>query len=208
MPKDPDCIAEGKCDGPHPRLTAELHCASALPRHAACTLIHILISYCCTSASAKTMSYKIDDVRPKFELTHRNYVVTGGAQGIGFALTRAICEMGGNVAVWDVQARPVDEFNELSAKFGVRTLYIQTDVTQQDSLQAAMEETLSEFKSIDGCVPAAGIAIDKPFIEQTWDEFNRIQEINESISPCISCFANLSGSRNILHRSNDCQGDD
>ena len=128
------------------------------------------------------MSDKIEDVRPAFELTGRSYVVTGGAQGIGFALTRAICEMGGNVAVWDVQSKPVEEFETLSSKFGVKTIFIQTDVTKQESLQAAFDKTLQEFKSIDGCVPAAGIAIDKPFVDQTWDEYNKIQDINVSTS--------------------------
>lgn len=120
----------------------------------------------------------ISSIRARFELTGRTYVVTGGAQGIGFALSTAICEMGGNVAVWDIQAKPVDEFATLSARFGTRTLYVQTDVTKQESLQAAFQKTLDEFGTVDGCVPAAGIAIDKPFVDQTWDEFNRIQEIN------------------------------
>lgn len=117
-----------------------------------------------------------------FELTGRNYVVTGGAQGIGFAVTRAICEMGGNVAVLDIQAKPVDEtaWSELGSKFGAKTIYIPTDVTKEDSLNAAFARAVQELGSIDGLVPAAGIAIDKPFIEQTWDEFTRIQEINAS----------------------------
>lgn len=115
-----------------------------------------------------------------FELRGRNYVVTGGAQGIGFALTRAICEMGGNVAVMDIQDKPVDEteWKNLSQKFGAKTLYIQTDVTKQESLNSSFEKAIKELGSIDGLVPAAGIAIDKPFIEQTWEEFTRIQEIN------------------------------
>jgi NAD(P)-dependent dehydrogenase (short-subunit alcohol dehydrogenase family) len=38
-----------------------------------------------------------------FELARRNYIVTGGTQGIGFAVTRAICEYGANVVVLDIQ---------------------------------------------------------------------------------------------------------
>lgn len=130
------------------------------------------------------MSYPLEDVRPMFELRGRNYVVTGGAQGIGFAVTRAICEMGGNVAVMDIQAKPVDEkeWNSLSQKYGTKQVYIQTDVTKQESLNAAFARTVQELGSIDGLVPAAGIAIDKPFIEQTWEEFTRIQEINVGVS--------------------------
>ncbi|KAH7175289.1 hypothetical protein EDB81DRAFT_1411 [Dactylonectria macrodidyma] len=124
------------------------------------------------------MSEALQDVRPMFELAKGNYLVTGGAQGIGFAVTRAICEMGGNVAVLDIQEKPVDEFNTLSGKFGAKTIYIKTDVTDEASLNAAFARALKELGSIDGCVPCAGIAIDKPFVDQTWDEFTRIQNIN------------------------------
>ncbi|RMD41168.1 hypothetical protein DV735_g3957, partial [Chaetothyriales sp. CBS 134920] len=120
----------------------------------------------------------LQDVRPRFELKGRNYIVTGGAQGIGFASTRAIAEMGGNVAVLDIQEKPIEDFHTLSSKFGVKTIYIQTDVTKEDSLNKSFEKALATLGSIDGCVPAAGIAIDKPFVDQTWDEFTRIQEIN------------------------------
>ncbi|KAM0285060.1 hypothetical protein ACHAO9_008891 [Fusarium lateritium] len=120
----------------------------------------------------------LQNVRPMFELRNRNYIVTGGAQGIGFACTRAICEMGGNVAVLDIQKEPVDEFNTLNEKFSTKTLYIPTDVTSEQSINAAFDKVLAEFGSIHGVVPAAGIAIDKPFLEQTWDEFTRIQDIN------------------------------
>ncbi|CAI6059967.1 hypothetical protein V2G26_015801 [Clonostachys chloroleuca] len=120
----------------------------------------------------------LDDVRPMFELRGRNYVITGGAQGIGFACTRAICEMGGNVAVLDIQDKPVDEFETLSTRFSTKTIYIRTDVTSEESIKVAIGRVVQELGSIDGCVPAAGIAIDKPFLDQTWEEFNRIQEIN------------------------------
>lgn len=128
------------------------------------------------------MADKLDDVRPMFELRGRNYLITGGAQGIGFATTRAICEMGGNVAVLDIQESPVEEFKTLASKYGVKTSYHQTDLTKQDSLNAGFASALEALGSIDGCVPAAGIAIDKPFVDQTWDEFTRIQDINVGLS--------------------------
>ncbi|KAH8886562.1 NAD(P)-binding protein [Thozetella sp. PMI_491] len=124
------------------------------------------------------MADKLDEVRPMFELRGRNYLITGGAQGIGFATTRAICEMGGNVAVLDIQEKPVAEFSTLASKYGSKTFYFQTDVTKQDSLNSGVDKAIAALGTIDGCVPAAGIAIDKPFVDQTWDEFTRIQEIN------------------------------
>ncbi|KAJ4368736.1 hypothetical protein N0V83_005818 [Neocucurbitaria cava] len=113
-----------------------------------------------------------------FELRGRNYLITGGAQGIGFAATRAICEMGGNVAILDIQHEPTEEFKHLASKFEVQTFYFQTDLTKEDSLNAGFAKALESLGSVDGCVPAAGVAIDKPFVDQTWEEFTRIQDIN------------------------------
>lgn len=58
-------------------------------------------------------------------------------------------------------------------------------MNKEDSLNSSFVEAIKEMGSIGGLVPAAGIAIDKPFVEQTWDELTRIQEINVSkvISP-------------------------
>ncbi|CAO2653060.1 Nn.00g024710.m01.CDS01 [Neocucurbitaria sp. VM-36] len=124
-----------------------------------------------------TDASKLEDVRPFFELRGRNYIITGGAQGIGFACARAICEMGGNIAILDIQEKAVPEFEDLKV-FGTKTAYVQTDVTKEKNLNASFEKALEYLGSIDGCVSAAGIAIDKPFVEQTWAEFNKIQEIN------------------------------
>lgn len=120
-------------------------------------------------------------LRDVFSLKGRNYVVTGGGQGIGFAVTRAICEMGGNVAVLDLRKEPVEAFNTLSTEFGVKTEYLQTDVTKEESLTSSFEKAISALGSLHGLVPAAGIVVDKPFVEQTWDEVNRIQQVNVSV---------------------------
>jgi sorbose reductase len=132
------------------------------------------------------MAPSLENVRPMFELHGRNYIVTGGAQGIGFASTRAICELGGNVAVLDVQDKPVEEFAALARDFGVKTHFIKTDVTRQESLENGFKQAIELLGGrLDGLVPAAGIAIDKAFVDQTWDEFTRIQEINVSHHPFV-----------------------
>lgn len=138
------------------------------------------------------MAPALEDVRPKFELQNRNYIVTGGAQGIGFACARAICEMGGNVVIMDIQEQPVKEYKTLSSKFGVKTEYIQTDVTSEESLNSSFAKAIEILGGIDGLIPCAGIAIDKPFTEQTWAEMTRIQEIN------VGALARKSGLTRLL----------
>ena len=119
-------------------------------------------------------------IRSLFELKGRNYVVTGGAQGIGFATVRAICEMGGNVAVLDVQAKPREDLDAVAKEFNSKVSYFQADVSDEASLQSAFDKAVEFLGTIDGAVTAAGIAIDKAFVSQTWQEVERIQKINVS----------------------------
>lgn len=65
-------------------------------------------------------------VREMFELKNKNFVVTGGGRGIGYAVTRAIAEMGGNVAVLDVLDSPVKDWETLPQHVGreIRLEYI------------------------------------------------------------------------------------
>lgn len=52
------------------------------------------------------------------------------------------------------------------------------DVTREKSLTDAFEQATKTLGTIDGCVTAAGISLDKPFEEQTWAEVARVHDIN------------------------------
>ena len=120
------------------------------------------------------------NVRASFELKGRNYIVTGGAQGIGLALCRAIAEMGGNVAILDMQDEPKEETKRLAEATGQKIAYFQADVTSETSLKSAFQSAIDALGSVHGLVTSAGIALEKPFAQHTWKEVNKIQEVNVS----------------------------
>ncbi|QIW96071.1 hypothetical protein AMS68_001589 [Peltaster fructicola] len=117
-------------------------------------------------------------IRDKFELKGRNYIVTGGAMGIGYNVSRDIAEMGGNIAVLDLEAQPKEPLFELREKFNVKIHYFQCDVGIEQALDSAFEQAVAALGSLDGIVTCAGIAIDKPFPEQTWQEVEKIFHVN------------------------------
>src|SRR5690349_5646747 len=89
-------------------------------------------AYFSTSASRRNLpDGDLRSVRGMFDLKGGNYVLTGGGRGIGYACTRAIAEMGGNVAVLDVLDSPVKDFGSLEPEFGVKARYIHADVTDE-----------------------------------------------------------------------------
>lgn len=120
-------------------------------------------------------------MRSMFELRGRSYIVTGGAMGIGYAITKAICEMGGNVAVMDLRETPLEPVMELAEEHGVQTHYVQADVSDEKSLRAGFEKVVSALGGkLDGIVTAAGIALDKPCVSQSWEEVNKVVQVNVS----------------------------
>ncbi|CEJ61469.1 hypothetical protein PMG11_10002 [Penicillium brasilianum] len=125
------------------------------------------------------MAAPLCNVHPLFDLKNRNFIVTGGGQGIGFGVVRAIAEYGGNIAVLDIRDQPIDEYDSLATEFGVKTTYIKTDVSNEESLTSSFTKAPDFLGSVHGAFTSAGIAIDKPFVEQTWAEAQRIQDIND-----------------------------
>lgn len=126
-------------------------------------------------------------ISSKFSLKGKSYIVTGGAMGIGFAITKDIADSGGNVAVLDLRSEPLEDVYGL-AKQGVKVSYHQCDVSSEQSLKSGFESAVQALGSIDGIVTAAGIAIDKPFVDQKWEEVDKVLQVNVSSSfPSRAC---------------------
>jgi 3-hydroxyacyl-CoA dehydrogenase/3-hydroxy-2-methylbutyryl-CoA dehydrogenase len=82
-------------------------------------------------------------------------LVTGGAGGLGGAVARMLVEGGGRVAVIDVPSSPG---GVLAAELGSNAIFLPTDVTDTDQVEAAVTTTVDQFGKIDLCVNAAGIS--------------------------------------------------
>ncbi|EME84572.1 uncharacterized protein MYCFIDRAFT_187534 [Pseudocercospora fijiensis CIRAD86] len=117
-------------------------------------------------------------ITSKFSLKGKSYIVTGGAMGIGYCITKDIAESGANVAVLDLRSEPLEDVYGLAKQFGVKADYFQADVSDEKSLTAAFEKAVQSLGRIDGIVTAAGIAIDKPFVDQKWEEVEKVLQVN------------------------------
>jgi NAD(P)-dependent dehydrogenase (short-subunit alcohol dehydrogenase family) len=99
------------------------------------------------------------------DLSGRNAVVTGGAQGIGRAVAERFLQSGAAVALWDrdpALARQTAE--ELKARGAI--VAVAADVGDYTAVEHARDEILKAFERIDILVNNAGIS--GPNV-QTWD---------------------------------------
>ncbi len=112
------------------------------------------------------------------KLTQRNAVVTGGAQGIGFAIAQRLLDEGAHVALWDVDTQALAQASgQLKGDSPVDTHVV--DVTSLEQVEAAAAATESRMGSIDILVHSAGIAgMNAPLVSYPATEWRKVMDIN------------------------------
>jgi 2-hydroxycyclohexanecarboxyl-CoA dehydrogenase len=108
-------------------------------------------------------------------------LVTGGASGIGHAVAQAFAEEGGDVALWDIGPATSDVAASLAQRFGVRSLGQRLDVTDYDSLTAAIDRLEADFGLINHVVHAAAIGsgfFGFPFTNLKPDDWRKVLEVD------------------------------
>ncbi len=93
----------------------------------------------------------------KIDLSGRNAVVTGGAQGIGRAIVERFLESGAAVAIWDRDLKLAQKTAGELKGHG-RLAPVAVDVTKYADVERARDATLKELGHIDILVNNAGIA--------------------------------------------------
>ncbi len=104
-------------------------------------------------------------------------LITGAARGIGKAATRAFLDEGWAVALLDIDADTLDAtMEELGSQ--ERTLRLHADISNPDQIKSAFAELEAKFGRLDALVNNAGIAIFKPILETTLEDWNRVLAVN------------------------------
>ncbi len=105
-------------------------------------------------------------------------VVTGGAQGIGFAVAERMVKSGAQVVLWDSQAEANKKAAATLSEFGTVSA-LTVNVSDWDSVQSALQTTIQQAGHIDVLVNSAGIAGPNATVEDyDNDAWRRILDIN------------------------------
>jgi len=111
-------------------------------------------------------------------LPQRIALVTGGAGGIGRAITRALVDDGHAVAVGDLRAEAASRVASEVERDSARAVGIELDVTDGESVAAAVERVLAELGPIDVLVNNAGWDELHPFLETDEPFWDRVIDVN------------------------------
>jgi len=112
-------------------------------------------------------------------LPEHTAIVTGGAQGIGFAIARQMLTHGANVTIWDLDQAAVDDaVTQLAADVSSSCTGSVVDITDQAAVAAGVAEVVTRRHSLDTFVNCAGITRDAMMHRMTLDDFKSVIEVN------------------------------
>ena len=104
-------------------------------------------------------------------------LVTGAARGIGLAVAERFLAEGYRVALVDIDGAALAATAERLAATGT-VLALDLDVADPQQVQAAVDRTVEQFGRIDALVNNAGIAVFKPLLDTTYEEWSRVMAVN------------------------------
>ncbi len=105
-------------------------------------------------------------------------LVTGAAAGIGRATAERLAEEGASLWLGDVQEEGLQETGERCRELGAKAEAKLCDVSDPDSVRAAIDGCVGAFGGLDVLVNVAGIIKLEHTTDVTLDTWNRIQAVN------------------------------
>ena len=105
-------------------------------------------------------------------------IVTGGASGIGKAVSKRLAEEGAKVVVSDIQEEmgliTISEIKEA----GGTAEFLRHDVTQEEDWQSVVAKTVEAYGGLHILVNNSGIAIGGSIVTLALEDWQRQQAIN------------------------------
>jgi 3-oxoacyl-[acyl-carrier protein] reductase len=124
----------------------------------------------------------------QIDLKGRVAVITGGAQGIGYAVAERMLKSGAEVVLWDIDAARLAEAENALAKLGKVTTSI-VELTMEPDIAAAAADAVKAHGRIDILVNNAGITGgNAPTWELSPEVWQRVIDVN-LVGPFLTCRA-------------------
>lgn len=113
-----------------------------------------------------------------FDLSGQVAVVTGTSRGLGQHFARALAKAGADLVLTSRKRETLAPFAAEIEALGRRTVSLELDVQNQESIERMAVEAQTAFGQIHILVNNAGCNIRKPALDVTWQDWNQILDTN------------------------------
>ena len=113
-----------------------------------------------------------------FDLTGKTALVTGASQGLGARFATVLAERGAKVVLAARQVQKLETIKAEIERSGGVAHAVRLDVSQTDSISDCFEDTEQTLGPVDILINNAGVAISKPVLEQSENDWDRVIETN------------------------------
>jgi NAD(P)-dependent dehydrogenase (short-subunit alcohol dehydrogenase family) len=113
-----------------------------------------------------------------FSLAGKKALVTGASRGLGRHFAAVLAGAGADVALLARDRAALDQAAADIAKTGRRAAAVAGDVTKADSVRRAFDAAEKALGGIDILVNNAGIAVSKPVLEHSEEDWDRVLDTN------------------------------
>jgi len=110
-------------------------------------------------------------------LDNKVALVTGAAAGIGAGIAELFAEAGAFVVAFDINAEGARQM-EQKLRERTRALAVAGDVSCEEDVKAAIEQTVQQFGTLDILINNAGIEVPGPMVEMTSRDWDRQLNVN------------------------------
>lgn len=133
-------------------------------------------------------------------------IVTGGANGIGKGIVRVFAERGADVAIVDVDADAAEAAADELGTDERTVVAVEGDVTDPESMTAAVDAVADELGGVDVLVANTGIYPSATLDEMDVDDWETVQDVNLkgaflSVKACLPHLKRASAGRVVLTSS-------
>lgn len=139
------------------------------------------------------------------DLKHIKAIITGGASGLGLATAERITAGGGHVAILNTNKTKGEH---AANKLGPNAIFIETDVTDEKAVDAAVATVIDKFKKIDLTINCAGVAPSKRVLPRSGGVMNT-QEFGDVImTNLVSTFCVTRAVVNVMQHNEPGESDE
>jgi len=111
-------------------------------------------------------------------LARKRAIVTGGAVGIGFAISYRLAEAGATILIVDKNGGMAEKASRELGSYGYQAAFVQCDVSQEEEVGGMVNSAVNKMGGVEILVNNAGVYPRIPLAQMTGEDFEQVISVN------------------------------